>query len=87
LNHEERNFIMFFPGKYKKPELQSIIEASRNGWSAGCDAGTTPGSGIGVCNTGATAGAGGRDGFDGRLYTNPDDSSRLLDPDEVNSGL
>lgn len=77
---------MFFPGTYKKPVLQSIVEASQNGWNATCVGGGTPGSGGEFCNTGGTAG-GAKDGFDGRLYTNPDDSSRLLDPDEVSSGL
>ncbi len=77
---------MFFPGTYKKPVLQSIVEASQNGWNATCGGGTSPGSGGFDCSGGNSAGAT-KDGFDGRLYTNPDNSSRLLDPDEVNSGL
>jgi len=77
---------MLFPEKYVKPVLQSIVDASRNGWNAVCKTGTNPGSGTFVCNAGNGAGGSGGS-FDGRLYTNPDDSSRLLDPDEVNSGL
>ena len=77
---------MLFPKKYERPALQSIVEASQNGWDATCGGGGSPGSGGEFCNMGGTAG-GAKDGFDGRLYTNPDNSSRLLDPDEVNSGL
>ncbi len=77
---------MFFPGKYTKPVLQSIVEASKSGWNATCPDGTTPGSGGLDCNHGPSAGAS-KGGFDGRLYTNPDNSSRLLNPEDVNSGL
>ena len=77
---------MFFPGKYKKPVLQNVVDASKNGWNATCVGGDTPGSGGEFCNTGGTAGAA-KDGFDGSLYTNPDKSSRLLNPDEVGHGL
>jgi len=77
---------MFFPQKYTKPVLQSIVEASENGWNATCGGGTTPGSGGFDCSRGDAAGAA-KDGFDGRLYTNPDNSSRLLNPEDVNSGL
>ncbi len=27
---------MFFPGKYKKPVLQNVVDASKNGWNATC---------------------------------------------------
>lgn len=76
---------MFFPGKYKKPVLQNIVEASRNGWNATCGGGGTPGSGGFDCPGGSAAGAG-KGGFDGQLHTNPDNSSRLLNPEDVNSG-
>ena len=77
---------MFFPEKYTRPVLQSIIEASKNGWNATCGGGHAAGSGSYDCNAGDGAGATKSD-FDGRLYTNPDNSSRLLNPDDVNSGL
>ena len=69
---------MFFPENYKKPVLQSIVEASENGWNATCDDGTGPGTGGRLCQPGTGAGAT-KGGFDGHLYTNPDNSSRLFD--------
>lgn len=86
MSHEERNSIMFFPGKYKKPVLQSIIEASQCGWNATCGGGATPGTGGDFCPAGGSAGVS-KGGFDGTPYTNPDNSSRLLNPEDVNSGL
>ena len=76
---------MLFPKKYKKPVLQSIVEASESGWNATCGGGTAPGSGGFDCSVGSGAGAS-KDSLDGRLYTNPDNSSRLLNPEDVNSG-
>ena len=87
---------MFFPTEYKKPVLQNIVGASANGWNATCTGGGTPASGGTVCTDGGTAGqtclggdsaGAGKGGFDGQLYTNPDNSSRLLNTDDVNSGL
>jgi len=77
---------MFFPEKYIKPVLQSVVDASKNGWNAICKTGNSAGSGSLECTSGGGAGASGG-GFDGRLYTNPDNSSRLLNPEDVNSGL
>ena len=77
---------MFFPKKYTRPVLQSIVEASRNGWNAICKVGGAATSGFGDCTNGDSA-SGGKGGFDGQLYTNPDNSSRLLNPEDVNSGL
>lgn len=77
---------MFFPNKYVKPVLQSIVEASANGWDATCSGGTTPGTGGDFCSTGATAGST-KDGFNGVVYTHSNKSSHLLDPEDVGEGL
>lgn len=76
---------MFFPEKYTKPVLQSIVEASQNGWSATCGGGATPGSGAPHCLGGGTAGAG-KDTSNLLLYSNPD-STRLFNTDDVGSGI
>jgi hypothetical protein len=76
---------MLFPKEYSKPVLQNIVEASENGWNATCGGGNTPGSGTFECSEGNSAGVG-KGSFDGRLYTNPDNSSRLLDPVDVGGG-
>ncbi len=78
---------MLFPEKYTKPALQSIVEASKNGWSATCGGGTAPGSGGEFCNTGGIAGSGsGTDTSNLLLYSNPD-STRLFNTDDVGNGI
>ncbi len=77
---------MFFPERYTKPVLLSIVEASDNGWSATCADGTAPGSGGLPCGTGGTAGAK-KDNVNGFLYVNPNRSHDLLDPEDVGNGL
>ena len=77
---------MFFPYEYTKPVLQSILDSSQNGWNAFCKAGTGPGSGSLVCNTGGAAGAKG-DGFDGAIYTRSNRNHHILDPEDVGEGL
>lgn len=82
-----KELYMFFPEKYKKPVLQSIVEASENGWSATCKSGDGPGSGGLLCDNGPNAGAGAGKGTSNLLlYSNPD-SIRLFNTDDVGSGI
>ncbi|MCK5036623.1 MAG: hypothetical protein KAS73_12065 [Candidatus Sabulitectum sp.] len=76
---------MFFPEKYKKPALQSIVEASQNGWNATCGGGNSPGSGGFDCSGGDSAGVS-KDTSNLLLYSNPD-STRLFNTDDVGSGI
>lgn len=75
---------MLFPKSYSKPGLIGIVDAAGIGWGAICSDGGAPGTGGLTCGNGPTDGAklGGN-----KLYTNPDNSSRLLNPDDVGNGF
>ncbi|NOQ23230.1 MAG: hypothetical protein GQ565_11355 [Candidatus Aegiribacteria sp.] len=73
---------MIFPGSYSKPVLMDIVGAADSGWNAACDEGTGPSTGF-DCTDGTTVGK--SDG--GRLYTNPDGSSRLRNSGDANRGF
>ncbi len=77
---------MFFPIKYKKPALISIVEASQNGWSAKCNVGNSPGTGVFLCNAGNSAGAQGSENLNMMLYTDHK-RSRWFEVEDINEGF
>ena len=77
---------MFFPIKYKKPVLISIVEAAQSGWNARCSGGGTPGSGLPVCESGSAAGAKGSENLNMMLYTDHK-RSRWFEVEDINEGF
>ena len=73
---------MFFPLKYEKPALISIVEASQNGWSAKCKTGGAPGTGGFEC-TGGGAAAKGNGNVNMMLYTDHK-RSRWFEVENIN---
>ncbi len=84
----------FFPDKYTKPELLSIVEASEFGWGAVCSLGNDAAEGGSVCSTGNGAGkttpiclGGGSASGKGDVYYRTADSERLFNVDDMSHGL
>ena len=86
--------MLLFPDEYSKPKLLSLVEASKLGWGAVCSLGNGAGTGGSACSDGGGAGGsvpvcigGGSPSGKNDIYYRSTDSNRLLNPDDVNSGL